>query len=114
MYGKTLCKVSALEKPVGEDSFKTNFHNNTMTDIQSDVRRGKTRNLGEIWNRKSFTEIVFMLCLKVGVAKKTRGNRMKGILGNGNKGKARSERAWPVYGNMESAVRLGSRMSSWE
>jgi hypothetical protein len=41
---------------------------------------------------------------------KVRGERY--ILDNGNKGKARSyERAWAVYGNMESALGLESRMS---
>ena len=53
-----------------------------------------------------------MLGLKEEVSKKTRGERVKGILGSGNRGKAGScERSWPVCGKMENAVRLESSMS---
>lgn len=43
---QTLYQVPAMEKPVGEDSFKTNFHNSTITNVQSAMGTGETRNLG--------------------------------------------------------------------
>lgn len=53
--------------------------------------------------------------LKQGVAKKTREERVKSILGGGNRSKAGScKRAWVVYGNVESAVKLKSHMSGWK